>query len=370
LCNLDCRYCYVPERKDASRLEFSTLRRLFEALVPSRLISRQREIDVLWHAGEPLTVGIDYYQQALEIIDQVLERRWIARHSVQTNGTLLTPEWCDFFVKHRFEVGVSLDGPRALHDEHRPTLGGGGSFDKTMRGVAVLRNHKIPISALCVLTSTSLRHPDHIFDFFVSEGIANIAFNVEETEGVHRLSSLLSSGGSAQGKDLYSSFMRSLYHRNRAAGFPLRIREFHALAQHIQKRRRWPGYIPSVAEQTLGAILTMTRKGLLTSWSPELASAAPPVMEKLVLGDVTAITSLDELFATDRAKAIQAEIDRGVARCRQECKYFAVCGGGSPSNKLFENGTFTSTQTLQCSLHTQALTEVLLSELSSPAHAS
>jgi sulfatase maturation enzyme AslB (radical SAM superfamily) len=84
LCNLDCRYCYVPERKDASRLEFSTLRRLFEELVHSRLVSRQQEIDVLWHAGEPLTVGIDYYQQAIEIIDQVLERRWIARHSMQT----------------------------------------------------------------------------------------------------------------------------------------------------------------------------------------------------------------------------------------------------------------------------------------------
>lgn len=234
----------------------------------------------------------------------------------------------------------------------------------------MLRNHGIPISVLCVLTSASLLHPDSIFDFFVSEGITNIAFNVEENEGVHRLSSLLSLGGLTQAKDLYTSFMRSLYHQNRAAGFPLRIREFHALAQHIQKRRRWPGYIPLVAEQSVGAILTMTLKGLLTSWSPELASAAPPEMERLVLGDVEAITSLDELFATVRAKAIQAEIDRGVARCRQGCKYFAVCGGGSPSNKFFENGTFSSTETLQCSLHTQALTEVLLSELSGPARAS
>jgi uncharacterized protein len=366
LCNLNCKYCYVPQRNNASRLEFRVLKKLFEVLIPSQLIRRQKNIDVLWHAGEPLAAGIEYYQQAIEIIDQTLGGRWTARHSMQTNGTLLTSEWCDFFSKQHVEVGVSLDGPQAIHDEHRPTVGGRGSFDRAMLGVKMLRDHGISVSALCVLTPTSLRQPDQIFDFFLSEGIMNLAFNVEETEGAHQLSSLLGEGGLSRTKSLYSSFMHSIFRRNKAAGFPLQIREFQALAQHIKKRRRWPSYVPFVAEQSLGAILTMTRTGLITSWSPELASAAPRQLDKLVLGDVSSIESVDELFATDCAKAIQAEIDSGVAQCRSECKYFAVCGGGSPSNKFFEHGTFASTQTLQCTLHTQMLTEVLLSELTCP----
>jgi uncharacterized protein len=365
LCNLNCKYCYVPERNNARRLAFSTLTRLFETLVSSHLIKDQKEIEVLWHAGEPLTVGISYYQRAFQIIKEILGDRWKAKHTVQTNGTLLTSAWCKFLAEHDVAVGVSLDGPRLVHDEQRPLLGGGGSFDKVMQGIERLRESGISINVLCVLTPASLRHPGRIFNFFLSEGINNVAFNVEETEGVHQLSSLASLFDLEQAKAAYSSFMQTLYRLNKAAHFPLRIREFQALAQHIQKRRRWPGYVPEVAEQRLGAILTMTREGLLTSWSPELASAAPNRLSSVVLGDVNNGTSIDEILGSDRARTIQAEIRRGVDRCRRECKYFAVCGGGSPSNKFFEHGTFAATQTLQCILHTQTLTEVLLNELRS-----
>ncbi len=365
LCNLNCKYCYVPERSNASRLAFPTLTRLFQRLVSSHLIRDQREIEVLWHAGEPLTVGIDYYRRAFEVIKEILGHRWKARHTIQTNGTLLTSAWCNFLAEHGVAVGISLDGPRLVHDEQRPLVGGGGSFDRVMQGIARLRESGIPINVLCVLTPTSLQHPEQIFDFFLREGISNVAFNVEETEGVHQASSLFSVLALEQAKAAYASFMQTLYRLNKAAQFPLRIREFQALAQHFEKRRRWPGYVPEVAEQRLGAILTMTREGLITSWSPELASAAPQRLSSLVLGDVNNGSSIDQILASDRARTIQADIRRGVARCRRECKYFAVCGGGSPSNKFFEHGTFAATQTQQCFLHTQALTEVLLNELRS-----
>lgn len=157
--------------------------------------------------------------------------------------------------------------------------------------------------------------------------------------------------------------MRTFIILNKARGFPLRVREFRELAQNIQSRRHDPGYVPSVAEQRVGAILTMTRRGFLTSWSPELASAAPHQLDNVVLGNVNEMSSLDKALVSDRARVIQDAIDRGVARCRRDCHYFAVCGGGSPSNKFFEHGTFDATQTLQCTLHTQALTDVFIEQL-------
>jgi uncharacterized protein len=365
LCNLNCRYCYVPERSDPSRLKLSTFDKLLTVLSNSNLLSQQQTIDLLWHAGEPLTVGIDFYLQANEILKARLCGRWVVNQSIQTNATLVTSEWCRFFVEEGISVGVSLDGPQVIHDSNRPTRSGAGSFDKVMHAIDLFRRFQIPINALCVLTPATLYHPGLIFDFFRSEGIVDLAFNVEEKEGIHLASALQS--GQSLGRTttaLYSSFMRELLRLNRDAGYPLRIREFVALAQKIREWQFSSGFIRRDAEQVAGAILTMTRDGVITSWSPELASAAPHELQKFSLGNIRDIDSIDELLRTDRVQSIQSEIDAGIDRCQRECSYFVVCGGGSPANKVFENGSFATTETMKCSLHTRALVDVFLESLS------
>jgi len=367
LCNLDCAYCYVPDRLDPRRLPISLLETLLHAVRCARVIEQQKELKVLWHAGEPLAAGIGFYREALAVTERILGDRLSVHHSIQTNGTLVNDEWCDLFRAKAISIGVSLDGPAQMHDSNRKTRAGRGTFAHVMRGIELLRAHDIGVSVLCVLTSQSIDYPDEMFHFFLDGGLRQVAFNVEEIEGPNLQSSLLQvHGGLVSARTRYRAFMGRIAELNRERGWPLKIREFASLAQLIRGRRENLMHVPRVAEQQAGAILTMTRDGTVYSWSPELASGVPGIPDRFSLGNIGDVKSVDELLVTERAKLIQQEIDRGVVMCRRECDYFGVCGGGSPGNKFYERGTFAATETLKCALQTQELTEVILTTFASP----
>jgi uncharacterized protein len=364
LCNLDCAYCYVPDRQNASRLPIALLERLLQAVSRSRIAARERELKILWHAGEPLAAGVDFYRAAVNATDRLVGGRWRIRHSIQTNGTLITDEWCEFFRSNGVSIGVSIDGPAELHDANRMTRGGRGSFAQAMRGIERLRAHDIGISVLSVLTAQSIGRPDELFYFFVDAGLHSVAFNVEEIEGPNVKSSLVEmSGDLTRARSSYRAFMTRFAELNRLRGWPLTIREFVSLGQLIEARRANPTSEPTIAEQRLGAIVTMTRDGTLFSWSPELASGIPGQPNRFALGNIGDVDTIDSLFTTDRARTIQSEIDAGVDMCRRSCEYFGVCGGGWPGNKFYEHGTAATTETLKCALQTQELTEVILSAI-------
>ena len=369
LCNLDCSYCYVPDRLNAQRLPSSLLEKLFCAVRRSSIAQEQAALDILWHAGEPLAAGLDFFRQAFATAEDLLGDRYRLRHSIQTNGTLVTPAWCDLFKDKEVAIGVSLDGPEDLHDANRKMLGGGGSFRRVMRGVELLRGHNIRVNVLSVLSSQNIDRPDEMFNFFVDQQLSQIAFNVEEIEGPNLHSSLLrGTNGFAGARSRYRFFMGRIAELNRLNGWPLTIREFLSLAQLIQKWRECPTNVPDAPEQRMGAILTMTRDGAVYSWSPELASSLPGALDRFSLGNIRDVASIDEFLLTERAQAIQQEIDRGVEMCRKQCEYFNVCGGGSPANKFYERGTFATTETLKCALQTQELVEVILSAFSGQQH--
>jgi uncharacterized protein len=230
-----------------------------------------------------------------------------------------------------------------------------------MRGIERLRAHDIGINVLSVLTSESIDRPDEMFDFFVGADLLQVAFNVEEIEGPNLSSSLVATADGLGGaRSRYRRFMGRMAELNQDRGWPLTIREFVSLGQLIEARRAAPKDEPRIAEQRLGAIVTMTRDGTLFSWSPELASGMPGQPNRFALGNIGDLETIDSLFASDRARSIQREIDLGVDMCRSTCDYFGVCGGGSPGNKFYERGTMATTETLKCALQTQELTEVIL----------
>ncbi len=337
------------------------LEKLLVALKGSRLARDQRELKMLWHAGEPLAAGIGFYTEAFALVERVVGRRWRMRHSIQTNGTLVTPEWCELFRDRHVAIGVSLDGPAEFHDANRKSRSGRGSFAQAMRGVEVLRDHDISPSVLSVLTSESIDAPDEMFDFFYERGFRRVAFNVEEIEGPNLQSSLMPEAeGMVAARTRYRAFMARIAWRNQQLGWPLQIREFGNLARLVTRRRQDVSFTPVAAERQAGAILTMTRDGVLYSWSPELASDPAGALGRYALGNINDVMTVDELLDTARARELQDEIDRGIQMCRQTCAYFGVCGGGSPGNKAYERGTFATTETLKCALQTQELTEVML----------
>jgi uncharacterized protein len=355
-CNLDCRYCYVPDRDDRRVAARRMLERLRDLLRASSRLPRDRPLEILWHAGEPLAAGLSFYHMADEIFADLPADVAITR-TFQTNATLITADWCRYFTSVDARVGVSIDGPRVVHDANRTYRNGRGSFEATMRGVRLLRDHGIALNALMVLTEDGLSRAEAIYDFLCEEQITNVGFNVEETEGVHARSRL---SRSPEARQLFARFMRTFIDLNGRDGNRIVVRELRAALHYLARRSADPNFIPDEAESRIGRILTISRDGDIFSFSPELASGVDADPKRFSLGNVLEIGSIDEALQGETARRMQAEIDEGRRLCRSTCRYFAVCGSGSPANKFYENGTFASTETIKCVLHTQAMMDLLL----------
>ncbi|MBV9965913.1 MAG: radical SAM protein, partial [Alphaproteobacteria bacterium] len=182
-CNIDCRYCYLPDRGNKAVVTEETLANLFSQVFSSGWL--QDELSVVWHAGEPMVLPVEFYRRAFRLIDSMKPPGLTLTHAFQTNGTLIDDAWCAFFVEAKVNVGVSVDGPQRLHDLNRRTRSGRGTFDKTIAGIRRLRENRVPFHVISVLSAESLGAPRAMFDFYVAERIEQVCFNVEESEGDH-----------------------------------------------------------------------------------------------------------------------------------------------------------------------------------------
>jgi uncharacterized protein len=129
-----------------------------------------------WHGGEPLLAGIDFYKKALSIQKRYLLQGKKFLNGIQTNATLLTKEWCEFFAENGFSVGISMDGPASFHDAMRHTSNQCGSFEKTLAGYQLLRENGVNAEILCVVSACNVKYPLVVYDFFKKLGANYITF--------------------------------------------------------------------------------------------------------------------------------------------------------------------------------------------------
>ncbi len=349
-CNLDCSYCYLPDRANTRRMTLDTLERVFRWVFSSGLV--REPFTLLWHAGEPLVVPVGWYETATALLHRYGAGQPPVTQSVQTNATLIDEEWCDYFRRQEVEVGVSVDGPSFLHDRHRRTRQGRGTLDKVLRGIELLNDQRIPFKVITVLTAEALDYPDELFDFYREHGIRSVGFNPEEVEGPHTASSL-------QGEEMPRRFRRFLarfFELALLAEPPLEVREFETSAAALLHARR-SGPPRRTQENRPFGILNVDCEGHFSTYSPELLGLDSLLYGGFALGDV-ASNRLEDVLPSARFRRLEADIARGVDQCRTSCRYFPFCGGGPPSNKYFENGTFVSTETLFCRLHMKACLDV------------
>ena len=123
------------------------------------------EVTFAWQGGEPTILGIDFFKKALDLQKKYCRPGMVIHNTIQTNGTLLDDQWCEFFRKHRFLVGISLDGPRELHDACRTDAAGKGTFDRVMKGIACLKKHKVDFNILCTINAVNGDHPVEVYTF-------------------------------------------------------------------------------------------------------------------------------------------------------------------------------------------------------------
>jgi uncharacterized protein len=348
-CNIDCDYCYLPNRAVKARMPVTTVRDSVRWVFENGL--GRDDLTIVWHAGEPLTLSRTWYEEAFAAAREAAPPSWRRRHAFQTNGMLIDDAWCTFFAEHELRVGISLDGPAPLHNLHRRTRQGHGSHAAAMRGVAALKRNAVPFHVICVVTRAALDCPEALIDFFAEQGIFDVGFNIEEIEGVNGGSSL--AGGDA------SSRFRAFFERvlDRAAQCGVRIREVRAVLGALMDipGQAWPGNDQNMPF----AILTVTHGGDIYTFSPELAGLRHIRLGSMALGNV-ATHSLADVLEGDIFQAMWSEVSEGIAACERACAYFPLCRGGAPSNKLGELGTFAGTETMACRLGNQEIAEAVL----------
>jgi len=353
-CNLDCSYCYLPDRLNKKRMSLEVLERVFQRVFESDIVDGP--FTVVWHAGEPMVLPPAFYRAAFDLAERANRRRIPVTHSFQTNGTLLDEEWCDLIKENDLRVGVSVDGPAFLNDRHRKTRRGAGTHERVMAGVAQLQRNQVPFHVITVLTDEALDYPDEIYAFYVAHGIDDVGFNIEEIEGPNERSSLSAAGAEAR----YRRFMSRFFDLATFGNLRMRVREFESTLASIM--HDGADDVPRTQENTPLVILSVNSDGDFSSFSPELLGLSSAAYGDFLLGNVATV-SLRQAVDTAGFRKLAGDISAGVDRCRLTCEYFGFCGGGAPVNKYSENGSFDSTETLFCRLNRKVLVDVILDKL-------
>ena len=178
-CNLDCEYCFYLEKQAlfAAGGQYRMPENVLSAFIAGYISSQPAPVvEFVWQGGEPTLLGIDFFRRVIEFQKPFAKGRTIT-NSLQTNGTLLTDEWCRFLKRHNFLVGISLDGPKEIHDRYRKDRKGRGTFEQAMRGLKLLQKHKVEHNVLaCVARDTAAR-PLEVYRFFKDAGVEFIQFS-------------------------------------------------------------------------------------------------------------------------------------------------------------------------------------------------
>lgn len=177
-CNLACKYCYYLEK---NKLYPTAQRHLMSDEMLEQFTREYIEAQTMnqvlftWHGGEPLLRSIDFYRKALSLQQKYAGGRRID-NVIQTNGTLLTDEWCEFFAQNHWLVGISIDGPQPYHDHYRLTAAGKPSWKKVMQGIKLLKKHGVEWNAMAVVNAYNVNHPLEFYRFFKENGCQFLQF--------------------------------------------------------------------------------------------------------------------------------------------------------------------------------------------------
>jgi uncharacterized protein len=171
VCNLQCSYCFFLNKErlyPGSRFRMSD--EVLDTYIRQLIESHQSQrVTVSWQGGEPTLMGIDFFKKAIAFQEKYQKPGMIFENTLQTNGTLLNDEWCEFFRKHDFLVGISIDGPQHLHDLHRLDKQGRPTFDRVMRGLRLLQKHEVDYNILTTVNRVNAEHPLEVYAFLRDE---------------------------------------------------------------------------------------------------------------------------------------------------------------------------------------------------------
>jgi uncharacterized protein len=329
LCNLNCKYCYLPQRSENLKMDHLVTRNL-----ASDLRNLKHRVRIIWHGGEPLACGLSYFRRLIQPFSE-LEGKGLITHVVQTNATLIDERWCEFFKSHNFHVGISIDGP-LWANTNRITWGGRETFNQALRGTQRLKNAHINFSAIAVVSDELMDKASAIYEFFCDLGCSSLGINIEEKEGVNQRNT---------GDDeRVSGFWRELFRAWRQSP-RIEIREFRRVLswmRHVCKADN-----DKRESLVFDIIPTIGYNGDVVLLSPELLGTESASYDNFIVGNVCN-QSLLSIIERWKEIAYVRDFVEGIRTCKKECAHFSHCRGGQASNKFFELGTTNGTETAFC----------------------
>ena len=170
-CNIDCTYCFFLSKEalypnEKSRMSEATLETYIRQLLESH---RTPQVTIAWQGGEPTLMKLEFFKRAVDLVETYRRPGQTVQHTFQTNGLLLDDDWCAFFKENNFLVGLSVDGPRQLHNTYRVDRNGKGTFDLMMKGWRAIRKHGVEFNILCTVNAANQRHGRMVYRFFRDE---------------------------------------------------------------------------------------------------------------------------------------------------------------------------------------------------------
>jgi uncharacterized protein len=326
ICNLACRYCYyLPKSQLYPGSRFETSDALLEVYT-RQYIASQRIPDVTfaWQGGEPTLAGLAFFRRAVELQEKYRRPGMRITNALQTNGTTLDHEWCGFLREHDFLVGISLDGPAALHDPYRVDKIGQPTHARVMAGLALLRRHGVEFNILATVHATNAGHPLEVYRFLRDEAGAQFIQFIPIVERCpsERPGDAPASERSVTG-DAYGRFLIAVFDEwvRRDVG-RIFVQTFDAALG------TWLGQGPGlcVFEETCGTGLAMEHNG-------DVYACDHFVEPSYRLGNLRE-TSLAELVASERQRRFGlAKRDELPDYCRR-CSVRFACNGGCPKDRL------------------------------------
>jgi len=326
-CNLACKYCYHGKR------EISTKTVISEEVLQQ--IYRQsaeiaENVTFLWHGGEPLLAGIDFFERALDLQRSV---RFIGRvrNTIQTNGTLIDEEWTKLFVRRQMGVSISIDGPKELHDINRVDFAGCGSFDRVIQAIRFLHSGgKTHIGSVVLVTKTNVAYPDEVYRALKNSGLSSCAFHFcsETNDGISHLIPTIEEGIRFF-RRVFDLWMRDDDPSFRVRNFLNVLRVLYG-GQPLDCASLYGSCHRFVGINNLGDVYFCHR--LATRSEFRLGN----ILEK----------PLAQILSD--AKPLYAEANNIPNECFS-CEWFPACGGGCPYERLMAGGSF-NTRHPECEL--------------------
>lgn len=174
-CNIKCDYCFYIEKGNMFTHTPWMNEETLEVFIKNYIASSVDDVYFTWQGGEPTLAGLDFFEKVIQFQNRHGQGKKIF-NALQTNGLLLNNEWCEFFKKNDFLIGVSIDGPQELHNMYRKNRSGKGTFDKVMLSIDLLKRYKIPFNTLTVVNNCNVNYPLEVYDFLKSIGSNYIQF--------------------------------------------------------------------------------------------------------------------------------------------------------------------------------------------------